>query len=902
MGKPNRRTGMPNQSRNIGDAASGPPRWATQLLRWWGDPNTHEEVQGDLLELHAYWVNTEGKRRADWRYSLSALKLLRPLARPTHIPQYTTTFFLSPDMIRNYAKVAFRNLIKNKVYSAINIGGLAIGIACCLLIALYVYDEVNYDRFNTNFNHIYRVVERQQQPEGIFDVAVTPGPLAPTLLKDFPEVSRAVRIGSWHGLLSQGQQSVESDQMLIIDPGFFGLFSYSLLQGNVNNIFKGPDEVIFSKKMAERFFGINWRQQHVLGKSFRFNNERTLMLVGVAQNPPAQSHIQFDVLLPFKWLERYDEWSNKWNSNNYHTYVQLKPDATGKAANPVLFGEKIRHQIKRYNPENDTPLLLQPLSDIYLYSKFAFQTDFGGKRSDIAYIRIFVIVGLIVLLIAVVNFINLATARASQRAKEVGVRKSIGAQRSSLLMQFLGESLVMTGVSVLVSIFLADLLLPLFNNMANKSLQIPYHLPAFWLVILVLTAAVSLLAGLYPAFFLSAFRPVTVLKAGVSGYFSILKTGHSFRQSLVVSQFVLSIGLAICTVIIYRQLTYLQTTTLGFDKSQLLYVRLKGELKGKAMQFKNEISQLPGVAKASVTTGNLVDMNNSTTVEWEGQTPKDEFLITQMNVDADFMKTTGMSLAAGRNFSTQITSDTLSTFGAYLINETAAKRMGWTPNKALGKRVKFWGTEGNVIGVVKDFHFRPLRTAIEPFILRFRPKDMYFTVLVKTQPNRIAHTITDITRLYKKTDPAYPITYGFVDQDLDVQYRSEQRIGRIVCSFTILTILISCLGLFGLTAFTAEVRTKEIGIRKVLGASVTSIVTLLSKDFLRLVAIAVVIASPVAWYAMHRWLQDFAYRVDISWWVFALTGLLMVVIALLTVSFQSIKAALMNPVKSLRSE
>ncbi|GAB3932444.1 ABC transporter permease [Larkinella terrae] len=804
-------------------------------------------------------------------------------------------------MIRNYFKIALRHLVKNKVYSFINIGGLAVGMACCLMIALYVFDELNFDRFNANFDHIYRLVEKQKQPEGVFDVAATPGPLAATLTKDFPEVERVSRVGRWSGLLSQGNQSVESNQMLVVDPSFFGLFSYQLLLGNPNTVFRAPDEVILSEATAERFFGTNWRQKNILGQSFKLNNEQTLMLVGVVQNPPVQSHMEFEILMPFKWLERYDEWSMKWNSNSYHTYVQLKPDAAGAPVDPATFAGKVRSQLKRYDSGNETPLLLQPLSEIYLYSKFAFETDYG-RRSDIAYIRIFVTVGLIVLLIAVINFINLATARASQRAKEVGVRKSIGAKRTSLVAQFLGEAALMTAVSMLLAGLLAEALLPVFNGLAGKNLQIPYQLPAFWLTMVSLTGIVSLLTGLYPAFFLSSFRPISVLKTGIAGHFSNVQAGRGFRQSLVVGQFVLSITLAISTVVIYRQLSFIQQTRLGFDKSQLLYVRLKGEMRGKAQQFKTGVEQLPGVVQASVTTSNLVNMNNSTVIEWEGQRPKDEFLITQMNVDADFIKTAGMSLAAGRNFSARITSDTLSKLGAYIINETAAKRMGWTPASALGKRVKFWGTDGLIIGVLKDFHFRSLHVGIQPFILRFRPKEFYFNLLVKTRPGLVAHTLSEIAEEYKKMKTDYPLSYGFVDQDLDAQYQSEQRIGRIILCFAILTILVSSLGLFGLTAFTAEQRTKEIGIRKVLGASVASIVTLLSRDFLKLVLIALVIASPLAWYAMSRWLENFVYRTEIQWWVFAVAGLLALGIALLTVSFQTIKAALMNPVKSLRSE
>ncbi|WP_020606311.1 ABC transporter permease [Spirosoma spitsbergense] len=804
-------------------------------------------------------------------------------------------------MFGNYLKIALRNLWKSKVYSLVNITGLALGITCCTAIGLYVLDELQYDKFHTNYDRIYRVVERQKQPGGIFNVAVTPGPLAATLTKDFPEVQQTTRVGRWSGTLSQKQKTVEAQDMLIVDPSFFDLFNFPLVAGNIQKALISPNDVVISETMAERLFGANWGRLGIIGKPLSFNNQQPFTLVGVAKKPPVRSHIQFDVLLPYKWLEKTDEWSQKWSSNSYHTYVLLKPDRADSPIDIVAFTAKLSGQIKRYNTENDAVLYLQPLSDIYLKSKFDFATDWG-TRNDMLYVRIFLTVGLIVLLIAVVNFINLATARASHRAREVGVRKTVGASRSGLIGQFLGESLLMTSLAVSVSLLLLQTLLPLFNDLSGKTLVVPTGEPLFWLALTLLTGVVGLLAGLYPAFFLSSFRPAQVLKGTVNSLGLAVKSGRTFRQSLVVGQFALAVVLTIGSVVIYRQLAFMQHRKLGFDQSQLLYIRMKGDLRNNALRLKRDVQQLPGVAVASATTGALVDMINSSTIEWEGQRPDNQFLITNMNIDADFMNTTGMQLAAGRNFSWKIRSDTSSIMGAFMINETAAKRMGWTPAQAIGKRVKFWGPSGLIVGVLKDFHFRPLRDAIEPFIFRFRPDNPYFNLLVKTTPGQVPRTIADIASLYKKYEPNNPISYGFVDQELDAQYRAEQRTGRIILYFSILSIFVSCLGLFGLVTFTAEQRTKEIGIRKVLGASVSSIVTLLSKDFLRLVLIAIVIASPLAWYAMNRWLQDFAYKIDIEWWMFAGAGLLAVSIALLTVSFQSVRAAMMNPVKSLRSE
>ncbi len=809
---------------------------------------------------------------------------------------YPKPSIFQPAMLQNYFKIAVRTLQRHRLYSLLNIGGLALGMACCLLIALYVYDEFSYDRFNPKYNRIYRVVEKQKQANGIFDVAVTPGPLAEALKKDFPEVEQVTRIGRWSGLLTQGSRAIEPEQLLIVDPSFFNLFGLTFLNGDSKTAFQGPDEVIFSEATAERFYGKDWARKNVLGQLIRFNNQQTLKLVGVVQNTPTRSHLQFEVLLPFKWLEKNDEWSMKWNSNNFHTYLQLRPEFASTSTATSQFAAKIRSSLKRYTKDNDTQLLLQPLSDIYLYSTFSFETDWG-KRSDISYVRIFIAVGFIVLLIAVINFINLATARASGRAKEVGIRKTVGAQRISLIGQFLSEALLMTVIAIGLALLLAQFLLPLFNDLSGKTLQIPYRLPLFWLILIALTGLVSLMTGLYPAFVLSSFRPVTVLK----GLFNIGK-GRNFRQTLVIGQFALSISMGISTIVIYRQLTYMQTANLGFDKEHLLYVRLKGDLRAKAWQFKRQVEQLPGVSKVSVATSNLVDITNSGDIEWEGQTANDKFLITNMNVDQDFVLTTGMKLLSGRNFSAQILSDTSSKLSAYLINETAARRMGWTPATALGKRLKHWGQTGQVIGVMKDFHFRPLRVAIEPFIFRYQPTAFYFDLLVKTEPGAVSPALSKIAAVYKKFDPANPFAFGFVNQDLDTQYKAEHRVGRIILYFSVLAILIACLGLFGLAAFTAEQRTKEIGVRKVMGATVAHIVSLLSKDVLKLVLIAIFLASPIAWYIMNRWLADFAYKVTIEWWMFAVAGAFAITIALLTVSFQSIKAALVNPVRSLRSE
>jgi putative ABC transport system permease protein len=799
-------------------------------------------------------------------------------------------------MLQTYFKIAWRNILKNKVYSIINVTGLAIGFACCLAIGLFVFDEFSYDRFHANYGNIYRVVEDQIQSNELYHVAATPGPLAPALTRDFPELLQATRIGREGGLLMLGQKAIEVQSIVTVDTAFFRLFSFPLVLGNPNKVFHGPNEVILSESMADQFFGLDWRKKAILGKLFQFNNQQTLILAGVAQNPPDHSSIQFDVLLPFEFEAPYNKNMNNWNSNNYLTFIQLKPGTNLKS-----FQGKIRLYLKRYSAQTFLPtfLLLQPLRDIYLKSKFDFKTDWG-KRSNIIYTRIFITVGLMVLLIAVVNFVNLATARASERAREVGVRKTIGAQRSSLVLQFLSESLLLTSVAIAVGFLLLLALIPLFNEISGKNMTVPFQVP-FWLILICFTLIVGVLSGLYPAFFLSSFRPVRVLKGVID-----IKSAKAFRQSLVVGQFVLSIVLTIGTIVIYRQLNYMQNKKLGFDKSQLLYLRLKGNLHNKEILLKRAIQSLPGVFQVSGASGNLIDVTSSTTgFGWEGQSPKDNFLITQMNVDDDFFKTTGMSFISGRNFSAQIISDTATDTGPFIVNETAARRMGYTASTALGKTVNLWNTKGEIIGVLKDFNFRPLHVSIEPFLFRFRlgsGSDKYSSLFIKIKAGSMQKALMDLGILYKKYEPNYPISFGFVDQDLEIQYLAEQLTAKIILCFSIMAIFIACLGLYGLATFTTRQRIKEIGIRKVLGASVTSVVTLLSKDFLMLVLMAVLIASPIAWVAMNRWLMDFAYKINIEWWMFVLTGLLALGIALFTVSFQSIKAAILNPANSLRSE
>lgn len=873
-----------------------PYRWAERLFSLIAAPHLREELLGDLDEFFYKRSERYSFRIARLLYLLDIVLLLHPrlwrrkkdftIQAITH----QSPFILHPDMLRNYFKIAFRNLFKNKVYSFINISGLAVGMACCLAICLYVYDEFSYDRFHTNALNLYRVVERQNQAGTVLNDASSPGLLSPALKAEFAEIKQFCRISRHRGVLQHDSTIIEPKlmDMIGVDNSFFEIFNFSLIRGNVKEALLSPNEIIISERMAERFFGSNWQASaKILGQAFRFNNE-TFTLVGIAKNPPHNSHIQFDILFSFLYTQN-NKSQYQWNNDSHFNYLLLEPNSDVAAMNNKMHDFMLKHR-----PENPPTISLQPMLDIYLNQDFRFNTDWPTKGSR-QYLWVFTAVGLIVLCIALFNFVNLSTARAMKRAQEVGIRKAIGALRTQLVVQFLGESLLLTFLAMIFAVALLIICLPLLNYVAAKSLSIPYTKAIFWTGIAGFTLLISLSAGLYPAFYLSGFQPLKVLK----GVFNV-QSGQFFRRSLVVGQFTMSVMLVTGAIVIYKQLTFMQNTYLGFDKSQLLAARIKPELKDKVWLIKKELEQQSSIVSVTLSGGHLVDTQSTTyDFAWEGQTRGEGMVITHYNTDHDFLKTTGVRLVAGRNFDPGIITDTTE---AYLINETAARRMHWTPTQALGKTLTFYEKKGKVIGVVKDFHFRPLKASIEPFLFRYWPGKSYNNILIKTRSNMIHEAIASLEQVYRKYKSIMPPSYEFIDESLENQYRTEQRTGSVVLYFSAIAIFVSCLGLFGLVTFTAEQRSREIGIRKVMGATVTNVVILLSKDFLQLIILAILIASPLAWYVMNKWLADFAYKTEMEWWVFGLSGIMAVGIALLTISFKAINAAIANPVKSLRSE
>ncbi len=866
---------------------TGPPHWAQKLLLWWGDPNTREEVEGDLLELYTYWVNTVGKRRADWRYSLSAIKLLRPLANRKPATQYANPFLLSPDMLRNYYKIAVRSLLKNKLYTSINVFGLALGMACALLIGLWMSNELSYDRFLPGVATIYNVRINYAFNGGEVETATfTPGPLQDAIARDVPDVAVVTKLSEDIESLvrATGSETVAKERGQFASASFFDVFGLSTLYGNPKAALSQPDQIVITRKLAEKYYP----NKSAIGKMLQLDNGKLYTVGAVLENLPLNSTLQFDWIANFKNYE--EPWMNEWGTNSVLLYARLRPTATVARAEAAM--KPIFRRYTKFN-NNEVPIL-HPMADTHLYSDYKNGKIDGGR---IEYVRIFGLVALFILLIACINFINLATARSAMRAKEVGVRKVVGAMRSSLVGQFLSEARLTSLLALILSVGLVWLVLPTFNLTFDRHLTLNLTTPAFWVFIIGLVSVTGLLAGSYPALFLSGLQPVRVLRGRLqAGAGPVL-----FRRILVVFQFSIAIFLIVGMLTIGRQMNYLRTKNLGLDRQNVAYVPLEGAVAEpqKSEAFRQAIIQQPSILSATLTNNLPVKIrNNSTDLSWPSKDPKRLVSVSAMSVGSDFIRTMNITLLDGRDFRTNSLADSSN----YLINETAARLME-TPGNAspVGKEITFYQGKGRVVGLMKDFHLNSMHQAITPLVLAFNPANTRY-LLVKTRAGQTQSAIADMEGVAKKFSPSYPLTYHFLDEAYESLYQSEQQINTLVNYFGVLAIVISCLGLFGLVAFTAEQRTKEIGVRKVLGASISSIVALLSTDFLRLIIIALVLAIPAAWWATGKWLDTFAYKADVGWWVFALAGFLAVSIALLTISFQSIKAALMNPVKSLRSE
>jgi len=789
-------------------------------------------------------------------------------------------------MFRNYLKIAWRNIVKNKAHSFINISGLAVGVACSLLILLWVQNELDMDAWHKNGPRIYDVYERTHVDHKDAASYGTPALIAGEVKNVIPDVLYATQM-AW----TEPHNFRVGDKALKLtgsfaSPDYFKMFDIKLLEGNAQNALNTLSGIAISHKMANQLFG---SPEAAIGKNILLENTMNLTVSAVFEDLPNITSTRFEYLL--NWQKFFDEngWAKDWENAGPLTFIMLRP-----GAEPVLVGKKIAHFLDNYTkPQNRalTPeLALQPYNDMYLYGNFKNGETEGGR---IEYVRLFSIVALFILLIACINFMNLSTARSVKRAREIGVRKVVGAERSVLIKQFIGESMLVTLIAVGIAVLLLIVLLPAFNQVTQKQIALPFNRPVFWIGLVIITLVTGILSGSYPALFLSSFNPVKVLKG-------TLKLGSGvtfFRKGLVVFQFVLSITLIIGTIIVSKQVNYIQAKNLGYDRENLVYVPLDGDLPSKYDVFKQGVMGLPGIQSVSRTSFDPTNIENGTRgVEWTGKDPNGHIMFTNVSVGYDFVRSMKLTLVAGRDYSKDFPTDSV----GYLINETALAVIGY--KNPIGQPLTFWGKKGMIIGVLKDFHFNSLHEEIKPLVIRFGEKEGYGNAMIRTQPGQTKQALASLQKVYKKLNPNFAFDYSFSDAEYQALYQNEQVVGKLSNGFAFLGIFISCLGLLGLAMFTAEQRFKEIGIRKVLGASVASLFASLSREFIVLVIIALLIATPLSYFAMTKWLENYQYKTDMSWWVFALSALIAIIITLMTISFQTVKAALVNPVKSLRSE
>jgi putative ABC transport system permease protein len=798
------------------------------------------------------------------------------------------------EMLRNYLKIALRNIRKHKGYSYINISGLALGMACCLLIVLFVRDELSYDRYHENADQIYRVI-KETESKGKRSLSIsTPPPLSRALVDDFPEVINSVRLitpTQKEILVSYEDKKFYETRFFFADPSFFDIFTFPLFRGNPETALQEPYSLLITEEMSEKYFG----DEDPLGKIITYNNKDDYKITGILKNIPHNSHFRFDFLASFTTLNHYFVLPlDDWGSNALYTYILIQ-----ERYSPEKIEKRFAEFVRRHVGENHflKDLYLQPLADIHLHSHLRGEIE---SNSDLAYIYIFSAIAILILIIGCFNFVNLSTARHMNRAKEVGMRKIMGADRLQIIKQYLGESILFSLTALPVALVLVEFFLPVFNSLVKKELTVGYISNFSFVITMVsVTFLVGVVSGIYPALFLSSFQPVRVLKA-------MFRTGPSrsaLRSVLVLTQFSITILLITCTVVINNQLNFVKNTKLGFDKDHVIILPIKERSILRMYQpIKNELLRNSNILKVAVSSDIPGKSGvNSNPFRPEGFDLDNKIFLHNMRVDYDFIEALEIEIKEGRAFSEDYLTDAS---GAFILNEAAVQEIGW--QSPIDKQLEWFPggdryKKGTVIGVIKDFHFKSLHKKIEPLVLHIWPRS-FDNIVIRTRPDDLKGTLVYIRNKWNEFTPNYPFVYSFLDEDFDKLYKSEERLGKIFIYFSLLSIFIACLGLVGLASFSTEQRTKEIGIRKVLGASVSNIVLLLSKEFTKWVLIANIIAWPITFYTMNRWLQNFAYRVNIGIWTLILTTLFAFMIALVSVSYQSIKVALANPVESLKYE
>jgi putative ABC transport system permease protein len=784
-------------------------------------------------------------------------------------------------MFANYIKTTFRSLWNNKTYSFLNIFGLAIGVACAGLIFLWVEDEVNYDGAFAKKERLGQIMTNQTYDGVTRTFRSTPGPLAPALVKELPGIANASRVAGSKPLFALGDNAIY-EKGFYTDPAFLDMFSLQFTEGSTQGSLQHVNSVVISEKMARQFFG---NASNVIGKNLKVNDKEEFQVTGVFKDQPTNSTLQFEWISPFEVYRKNSDWLQYWGANGVQTYVQLAPGADFEAINKQLAGF-----IHAKDNRVTTQAIVLAMKDWRLRSEFVGGKQVGGR---IAFVRLFGIIAWIILLIACINFMNLATARSEKRAREVGVRKVMGAGKGRLVIQFIGEAIGLSVLSVLLGLAIISLVLPFFNTLVEKELGLGLQNPLHWAALVVIALLCGLVAGSYPSLYLSSFNPIYVFK-GLR-----MKSGGvtAIRKGLVVFQFSVSIVLIICTVLVYQQVQHIRNRQLGYEKNNLLDMRLTGKMKENFSGIRQDLLNTGVVENAALcSTESLYTSDNSSNFSWEGKDPNSSILISRRPISPEYIATMGMQLIEGRDFYTNVKADSAN----ILITETMARLLG--KGSALGKTIRQGDEAFQVVGVIKDYLYGDMYGKPDPVIFFSKPDWTSFLYIRYKPTVRDDEALAKIGAVLKKDNPAYPFTYSFVDDQFNDIFKSEALIGSLSRIFAILAIIISCLGLFGLAAYTAERRFKEIGIRKVLGASAARITGLLSRDFLQLVAISCLVAFPVAWWAMNSWLQNYAYHIDINWWVFIIAGCLAIFIALVTVSFQAIKAAIANPIKALRRD
>ncbi|MFN6089449.1 MAG: ABC transporter permease [Cyclobacteriaceae bacterium] len=856
-----------------------PPKKIISFLRWFCREDYLEEIEGDLTEVFIK-QSESNPRKAKWKFTWSVIKYFRP-----EFMKSFKSYQPSPyGMYKSYFKIGWRNLVKNGTFSFINIAGLALGLTCSVLIALWVQDEYNMNAFHEDLGRIYTITSTEHSGHEItYGGYDTPGLLGEELKTVMPEVEYGCTITGWLEWRTFGV-----DDKRVKMPGYYAgadflsIFSYPLLLGSRETALKSPESIAISQKMAVALFGT---PELAMDKSVRFDNEVDLKVTAVFEDLGDNVSEKFEYLINWNFFVERNEWVKDWHNSGPTTFVKLR-----EQANAELLKPKLQHFVKGYDEAysdlDRLELSMQPFSEKYLYSNFKNGKAAGGR---IEYVRMFSLVAVFILLIACVNFMNLSTARSLKRAKEIGVRKVNGAVKSALVSQFMLEAFLFTVIAVVFALVALLALLPSFNLLTGKNIQAPFTDGKFWMGISALAVITGIISGSYPALLLSSFKPILVMKQSLkSSSIAIF-----FRKGLVVFQFALSLIFIVGVIVISSQVTFIQNKNLGYERNNLIYLSLTGT--SNFNTFKHEALKVPGILAVSQMNGRPIELDNTTgDVEWEGKAPDAKPVFVQAAIGYDFAKTMHTTIIAGRDFSEDYADS-----ASYIINEKALRVIGY--RDPIGMPLTFWNKKGTIVGVVNDFHFNSLHVPIEPLVLRLK-KGAGGYALIRTEAEKTSIALAGLEELHKKLNPDFIFAHQFADEEYAYLYQNEQVVKKLSLCFAFLAILISSLGLLGLVIFTAEQRIKEIGIRKVLGASTTQIATLLSKDFMKLVFVSILLSIPTAYYVMNNWLKGFEYRITIQWWMFVVAAVGAIAIALLTISFQAIKAAVMNPVNSLKSE